>query len=314
MRKVLLLLCAIMMMPALASADNMAVRKTKASSYPNQQPSEARLNIPYESIGYGSLSTVDPKGMAGTESYTYAMWVKVTEIVATNNDNSKNGGVLASFATLEHNNYNGNWAMTVTPTGECSIVGHGANNHGAGVGFAGNVSKTLPINEWVYVAFVVDNTNLKAYIYFNDEVAYEATLSGAMYYPWADGWFQAGAFGVSCDIDEVQMYNAPLTAAQVAIAKDNPRSISSLKSLYTFDEVAEGTTGTFNNVLDNGLNAKALFQTTTHRISSSDGGMVEWGKDAGRTVETAASLVESSRVVAPVEVTVNVADIENGSL
>lgn len=220
MRKFLLLLCAIMMMPALASAENMALRKTKATSYPNQNPSEARLNIPYASIGYGDLPS---NGMVGTESYTFAMWVKVTDVVSTSASNGKSGGVLAAFSTLDHSNYNGNWAYAITANGNVRVGGHGANDHGAGGMIpAGTTYKNFPIGEWVYFAFAVDNTNRKLTVYYNDEVAGEANLSGALYYPWGDGWFQAGAFGVTCDIDEVQMFNAPLTAEEIAIAQENP--------------------------------------------------------------------------------------------
>ncbi|MDE5799891.1 MAG: LamG domain-containing protein, partial [Paramuribaculum sp.] len=303
MRKFLLLLCGVMLMPVLALADNMALHKTMSSLNAFTQ---YRLMIPYEALGYGSIPA---SGMAGDESYTYAMWVKVTGAVSTSATASSQGGVLASFGTMDHENYNGNWVFCVQDNGKVTVSGHGDGQHGCGVGFSSIVCKNFPMNEWVYFAVVVDNANLKVSVYYNDELAGEATLSSAMYYPWQDGKFQAGCYGLTCDLDEVQMYNAALTAQQISVAQNSPRALSSLQALYTFDEHATGSSSAFDNVLANGNTTQAQYYQSAARWLDAGGGII----NCTNTLKDA-ELIASDRVIAPVEVTVTVADVENGSL
>ncbi|MDE5799644.1 MAG: hypothetical protein K2H74_01310, partial [Paramuribaculum sp.] len=139
MKKFLLLLIASILMPVFASAANQVLQKTRPSSYPMSSPSDYRLVIPYEALGNGSLGS---SGMSSNESYTFGMWIKVTDVVSAGNTYSSNGGIIASFGTLNHMNYNGNWVFMTKADGTVTIGGHGVNDHGAGVGFSNTTVKT----------------------------------------------------------------------------------------------------------------------------------------------------------------------------
>ncbi|MDE7411476.1 MAG: LamG domain-containing protein [Paramuribaculum sp.] len=316
MRKILLLLLVAILMPVCSFAENKVLQKTMPSSYPTSGPTDYRLVIPYAALGNSSSA------MNGTENYTFAMWIKV-EACGYDASYATKGGSIASFSNLTQLDYTGNWGITTLSDGTAEVVGKGASDHGAGgCGFAGAIDTAFPVGEWVYLVVVVDNTNLKACVYFNDKLVKESELSAPMYIAANNGYFQAGGYRTTCKIDEVQLFNAALSAKDVKVAMINPRLFGSLKSLYTFDEIASGSKGKFNNTLGNDVTAQADFQLCNKKtgwaailgnssLITTDGG----GIKNGTNESTTATLATSDREELDPNVTVTVDEnVENGTL
>lgn len=244
MKKTLLFSLIAMSMPFVASADNMAIEKTRASAYGSENVTENRLAIPAEACGFSSP-------MDGTENYTIAAWLKPTDVV--------DGAVVIALTPQIHMNNNGNWVVTTNPNGKLSITGHqGASDHGtSAAGLTGPTEAMININDWNYVAVTVDNANLKFCIYVNGNLAHEKTMNGTLYFPAAlqdggDGpaWFNVAGYGMSALIDEVHGFNKALTAEEVS-ACYNGKAIETdgLTGFYTFDE--QGEDGHFANTAPN---------------------------------------------------------------
>lgn len=234
-----LLLAATLLLPGSAMAENMAIEKTRSSQYglTSGTVSAYRLGIPLTGAGIEGT-------MNGTESYTFASWTKPSQ-----------NGVLMALAPENHMNSNGNWVISTDPSGKLTVGGHsGSADHGAGTLLSGAVfTKGITMDEWNYVAVVVDNENQQFTVYIDGEVACDKRMTGKLYFPSSlvanDGQatFQIGAHGMTILIDEAQLFNKALTAEEVAQAQENPTAIASLTGHYTFDE--KGTeTGHFPNV------------------------------------------------------------------
>ena len=103
MRKTLLLLLAVLMMPVLAMAQtNMALQKTQ-KTYANQTGSrtETRLFVPYEVIGQTLPAS-------GNECYTVGWWFNLSAYCSSSTQTeSHKKTVLARLCTPEHMNLNG---------------------------------------------------------------------------------------------------------------------------------------------------------------------------------------------------------------
>ncbi len=262
---------------------------------------ENRLLVPYDALGNGALP------MTGAEDYTLSMWIKVAEIT-TNNNLKSNGGVLASFGPKQNENYAGNWNVTVTSAGAVSVKGDAASSHGAGVGFTSTSAGKITLDQWCYFTVVVDNTNLKASIYFDGTLAHEATLSAPMYYTGTDAAFHLGGLGMKAYIDQVELYNTALSAEDVATAHKDPFGFPSLQSLYTLDEKIAGSSGQFANTLENGVDAIAEY----NQVKGSGFSVSSSGISGSSNAEYTGVLDASDR---PLSYKVIIdPDIENGTL
>ena len=95
----------------------------------------------------------------------------------------------------------------------------------------------------------------------------------------------------------MQFYNRALTADEVAQAyNNNPQGVSGLTAWYDFNEIASGTTGSFDNKATGSAHAdtKAVFYNLTNATLSGDGGYTSINSYTetaptmaeGRTIET----------------------------
>ena len=98
MKRNLLFLLMAILLPGLASADNMAIQKNRASSYGSSGRTENRLAIPCEAAGFSSP-------MSGSENYTIAAWLKPSNIIGTDK------AVVMALSPQFHLNNNGNWVV-----------------------------------------------------------------------------------------------------------------------------------------------------------------------------------------------------------
>ena len=289
MKRNLLFLLMAILLPGLASADNMAIQKNRASSYGSSGRTENRLAIPCEAAGFSSP-------MSGSENYTIAAWLKPSNIIGTDK------AVVMALSPQFHLNNNGNWVVMCDTSGNLFLAGHGgASDHGlasAGVAVGTSTNAKIAVGEWNYVSVVIDNANLKFSIYVNGAPAYSTDLTEAVYFPanlqnGGDGpaWFNVGGYGMDAVIDEVHAFNTALSADDVAKAYTSPSGIASLTGYYTFDALGE-TDGYFPNEAANAAdNSEAVF----NKWSTSD---YQWGWVNGTNAPTAATLVEG-RELAP---------------
>ncbi len=303
MRKHLLFLLMAMLMPVVAFAANMALQKTMPT-YVFRGSTDNRLVVSTSVLGGGA-------SMTGAEDYTFCTWIKLTN-VDYNATYSTKGGMVASLSDLTNMDYSGNWCLTVMPDGKATM--NGAN------GIAGASSVDFPVNEWVYLSVVIDNTHNKGYLYINGQLGREADLTGPMYYNGTDGFFQLGGYSIGCEIDDVQFFTSALSAEQIGVVLLNPIAASSLQARYTFEETAAGSANLFDNVVDNGNTVQADYRfydnagtsltSKTYRDYTSGGGL-QRGVDKAGT----ATLVVSDREEAPATAMVVVdGDIANGSI
>ncbi|MDE5800898.1 MAG: hypothetical protein K2H74_07755 [Paramuribaculum sp.] len=338
MRKFLLFLCACMLIPALTKAENKFVRVLQGTYNANTYSScnADRLVVPYTVLGTGAMDADD--------SYTIGMWTRLfttgssaakffssfttsgsfaaSFATATYYKIESRGAVFARFGTIGNMNFGGNWCIGIKPasatatSGVITVYGDDASENGAGVGFTSIKAKDIPItstDEWMYVAIVVDNTNLKASIYYNDELAGEVALSAPMYYSGDDCHFQFGGLGMRADFDEIQLFNSALSASEVATAMYNPSAISSLKALYTFDSMVVGSKSQFANEYGAGVDAKMYYQRYTDdktKIFAATG--LENGTNAEYALATSSMYGTSNRALRiPVAVD---PELQNGTI
>lgn len=113
---------------------------------------------------------------------------------------------------------------------------------------------THALGEWHHLIVAVDNANLKVRIFFNGQLDKEITLTAPLTFP-ESYLCQFGYMGSNNNgniFDEAQFFNKALTAEEAAAAYVNAANVEGIASIYTFSEVADGTTGTFNNALIGG--------------------------------------------------------------
>ena len=115
------------------------------------------------------------------------------------------------------------------------------------------------IGEWHYMVLAVDNANGKLSIYVDGKLDTEANLTSPLIFN-QSYLIQFGYFGSSQSVyDEIQFFNRALNADEVTAAYSNAANVEGVASIYTLNEVAEGTTGTYKNQLIGGTNVDAVY-------------------------------------------------------
>lgn len=98
------------------------------------------------------------------------------------------------------------------------------------------------IGEWHYMVLAVDNANGKLSIYVDGKLDTEANLTSPLIFN-QSYLIQFGYFGSSQSVyDEIQFFNRALNADEVTAAYSNAANVEGVASIYTLNEVAEGTT------------------------------------------------------------------------
>ncbi|MCH5328943.1 MAG: LamG domain-containing protein [Coprobacter sp.] len=280
MRKCLLLFLTALLMSggmfAQTQTENKAVQKVR-TTYSSSASGlyDHRIKVPYEATGYTRKSYVAAANkqnsqMDGTEDYSVGAWINTRSVL------SGGKGMLMDFGTSEHMNTNGNWVLMIDTSNKLSMGGHGSGDFGIG-GIEGvdNLGTTT-LNAWHYYLVVIDNTNQKFRFYLDGNRVKECDMGRKVFYPWADGDFHFGSFGITCDIDGIAIFNKALDDDEAALSNTNPYALESLASGYTLDEVAEGTTGQFVNTAF-GTNAVGGYNAVYMKYT----GSAYWGAQSG---------------------------------
>ncbi len=251
--------------PPAPAVANMAIQKTVRTA----TLIDYRVIVPWEVAGHGSYA----ESHNAQDSYSVGMWFRPT------GTHSRDGGLLMSHATNNHCNTNGLWFIKLNSTGAITIgAASGDNLNGAATGLDGASAGSVTMNEWHYMLFSVDNVNLTASVYIDGEKTMSKTLAAPLFYKWGDGVFHFASNGFGGELDQAEIYSTGLTDDEAAQAYADPSKVASVRAVYTFDEIAEGTTSQFANTLGFGATENAVFQKYT--------GQADWGNgpvDTGST-------------------------------
>ncbi len=263
MRKNLLLLVAALIMPVLAFAVPNKALTIDRGAYNNVAggSNENLLYVDYTALGWEQAATPGEGA-----NFSIGMWFKTTGILA----NDINAGVLMRLGTGDHNNTNGAIQLIHRSNGKLS-VNLGGDNTGGQTGWSFDKSSetgaqcgTAALNEWHYLLLSFNSTTNTLTAYLDGTQTAQATAPGVFGYKWEDGVFAFGGYLWSGLLDEVQMYNAALTAEEAALAYNNrAKSISSLTALYDFNAVKAGTTGQFESAVGANVNP-ASFENSVY--------------------------------------------------
>ncbi len=297
MRKIYSLFLVMLMLPVLAmAADNLAISKALRTG---------ETTTDYRA--YVDPSILQPVVAGTAESYTIGSWVKIGALQSTSNLNDNM--LIFGYGGREHCNDNGCWNIVVNSTGSMNVTGWGAQ------GAAGAINNsTFSIGEWHHVMVSYDS-EAPSMTFYLDGVQIDQKAMNAKH-----EWFTSenpaiyfAGFGFNGLLDEAQIYNRALSAEDVAKAYRNASAVDGLVGLYTFDEVAAGTTSQYANQSKQ-ANASSL-NMTWEKITGSqcwDNGIV-YVISAGSFAEEAPTTEEGREIIA-MDVTLYVMDGEGGTI
>lgn len=270
----------------------------------NWSTSAYRLEVPETILGDRNGGETDRTG----KSFTLSAWINMDQF--TNGNYNNKGNVIMGHGARAHINYNGSLVLATTTDGTLKIIA-GASN----TSLAGNLNASIELNTWTYLTLVYDNSDFSVKVY-KDGTLVDSRNNGSQLTLFGDDpcIFFVGGAGFSGLCDEMQFYNKALTADEVAQAyNNNPQGVSGLTAWYDFNEIASGTTGSFDNKATGSAHAdtKAVFYNLTNATLSSDGGYTS----IKAFTETAPTLAEGRTIETTTMYTVTVPEtVENGTL
>lgn len=239
MKKFLLSAALVALLPAVASADNMAVNfptLTYSSVTNNTAP---RLTVDEGQFG---ITRSGETWVNVENSFTLAAWIKIN----STGNNGFGGNALMGHQAQDHVNYNGSFFLSVPQgTGKLSIVGK-ENNGGRTYTEASEID--APVDSWNFYALSYDAFMKTLTLYMDGEqIAQKEFTAYIQLFPDNPGVIFFGTCGCNAAYDEALIYTTALSEAQVKQAMENPAAVANLACRYTFDEVAAGTVGQFAN-------------------------------------------------------------------
>lgn len=297
MRKIYSLFLVMLMLPVLAmAADNLAISKAERT---------AATTTDYRA--YVDPSILQPVVAGTAESYTIGSWVKLGALQSVSNLN--NNMLIFGYGGREHCNDNGCWNLVVNSSGSMTVTGWGTQGVGGAVS-----NSTFSVGEWHHVMVSYDS-EAPSMTFYLDGVQIDQKAMNAKH-----EWFTNenpaiyfAGFGFNGLLDEAQIYNRALSAEDVAKAYRNANAVDGLVGLYTFDEIAAGTTSQYANQSKQ-ANASSL-NMTWEKITGTqcwDNGIV-YVISAGSVAESAPT-TEEGREILPMDVTLYVMDGEGGTI
>lgn len=166
------------------------------------------------------------------------------------------------------------------------------------------------MSTWHHMIISVDNANLKLAIYVDGELDREANLSSPLLFN-NSYLLQFGYFGNTANVfDELQFFNRALTAEDAAKAYVNAADVPGVASIYTLNNVAEGTTGTFKEQLIGGTGIDGV----VYRKQYSYNWGVPYNYGGFVSKEESAPTMAEGRDMTDQNATVKVLATQNGTL
>lgn len=228
MNKLSLLLAGAMMMPVFANADNMAVKVASTSN----ERDYYRVEIPQ------TILTTPGKPV----SFTMASWIKFDEA-------TRSGKTLVmGHRAQDYDNDNGSCFVLLNTDNTLTIGGKNVNAP-EDILF----EEPLSAEDYHFVVFAVNAEEYEAQLYVDGQIVCATDFTDSWEFFGDTNSFLSGIFFVGnnklgATVDEVAVYNHCLDAAEVDEAMTGADKVAGLTALYTFDEVAEGTTSAFPNM------------------------------------------------------------------
>ncbi len=298
MRKSLLLFLVTLLLPVLSFAQSANKAISKSARTSAQTTTDTRTYI--------DPSVLQPVVQGTAPSYSIGAWVNIGELLNLSGTSITNNIVIMGYGGRVHENDNGCWNLCLNSTGGLSITGWG------GKGAASTLTTSgYPLNEYVHLMVSYDTDAPSMSIYLNGELVATKTMNEK--HEWFTNETPAiyfAGYGFNGTLDEVQIYNKALTAAEVAQAKISAEAVDGLVGLYTFDEIAAGTTGQFEN---KSTQSCATSLKMFHESVVADDA---WGNglaNLSSMTESAPTLVEGRELPAT-KVAVTVTDATGGTL
>ncbi len=279
MKKILLsVLLSLMPMLAFAQDNNKAIQITSPNGYSR---TAQRISVSESVLGlnrdYADWGLID-------FSFTMGMWANVSSY-----SNYFGGAVVLGHQPETHINYNGSFFLGCNKQGNLVISGKDKTGNDY-TNFSVTCSKSIVLDDWAYYALVYDADTkvIKAYL-DGEEIGSKSYSAGVPLFPDRPCLFAFGSIGMTGAVDEVHIYKAALTEAQLKLASNTPAAVENLVGFYKFDEVSDGTTSQFENF--GSSDVKALYRIGTG--SADPSGVISCGSNH---VEQMPTFVEGRKI------------------
>lgn len=299
-----------------------AIGQNKALKFANTQgyvKEDDRIEIPESLLTDRVSDTGDYVPV--TSSFTYSGWFNITDWYQLNN---KVGSGLLLIGQRVHANNNPSLGLVVIRPADYSA----SNKRGNGgilklvcadvqnsAPIAGNIDgATLNLDEWVYLTLMYDMDAQEIRV-FKDGVRIDCRKLGVplRLLPDYPGIISSGAFALNGAVDELQLWTRALTDDEVMSAYYDAASVGGLDLLYDFNEVAEETTGVFNNKAiteaGNGINA-TYYNIAPSKVSYDGMGLT----NLTTYTEKAPELIEGREIKSMPKYMVTVPEVDNVTL
>ncbi len=273
-------------------AENMAVSFPAPTNFGVKGAGQA----PRMTVSETVLGVNRPTGnswLAVTNSFTMQAWIKLDAI-----SNDYAGMNLMGHQPQDHINFNGSFFLSV-PRNTNTIKLGGKYNSGA-TGFDIATGFNADTQNWHFYSIVYDAPSSTISVYIDGEKKGEQKLGGNLQlYPDNPGVLFFGSCNPRASYDEAHIYSTALTADQIKTSMNNPNAVGNLVCYYTFDAVASGTTGQFEN---HGSNKAVKAVYAIGNGTNDEAGVISCGTNH---TETAPTLVAGRTITGIADITVD---------
>lgn len=266
MKKFLLpvLVAAVSPLMANAQAENPAL--TFINNTSNTTTTEDRLDVP------ASVIDVTTQSQLSVQSITIGCWTRMT-------NRASEGNVIFVYGGLNHNNGNGLIVLKTKSSGEIVLGGFGIRER-LGFGADQATGVTLPLNEWHYLAVAIDFENYEVRLCLDNAIAKTLTFDSSKEFGSFDDSPFGFGFGQLCyngAIDDIHIVKRAITDSDLKnLYEDKANNVSDLKAWYTLDEVRQGSSGHFANMMAPTDNTQdAIYYRVTGQAPGWAGGIID---------------------------------------
>ena len=188
-------------------------------------------------------------------SFTIGAWMRISQLPSYSVANYQFADAwLMGYRGLNHANSNG-------CIGIC-LKRSDASLYLAGFGWGDIKATAIPVTintgEWHFIAISVDEENMMARVFVDDEMVLEKAMAKSHgSFDDTPAAFSFGGFGTMGALDDSFVFDRALQLDDIKkVVAGRAANVEGLKGWYTFDEVKEGTTSAFaNNVEGNDVDA-----------------------------------------------------------
>lgn len=248
MKKSLLIVFMALLMPAIALAQNKALKFIATQGYAStliKPQGDDRLEIP-ETLLTNRTADDGEEYVELTTSFTYSGWFNLYDWFQLN---KTMGSGLLMIGQRQHANNNPSIGLVVLRPADYSNTNKRCNGgilklacgDALNSSVAGNLTgdnTTLNLDEWFYLTLVYDLPSKEIRVYKNAEPIMTRTLAAPLrLLPDNPGIIYTGSFAMNGMCDELQFWTKALTDAEVQTAYYSADAVPGLDLWYDFNEV-----------------------------------------------------------------------------